>query len=184
MRIKKISPITPANGNIENQYGTSQTNAYSEAYVNNAIPTKTSDLTNDSNFATTDVATTSANGLMSSSDKSDLDNLSTYTNVPISIDSNFTATRVFCRKYGKVVHLHFHGYAKADDNDFYTILTGLPKVYSAGDYPVIAWAQGTTPNAVPTGTRYLWINTSGELQGYGITKNQYTLIHITYITTD
>ena len=31
MRIKKISPTTPANGNIENQYGTSQTNAYSEA---------------------------------------------------------------------------------------------------------------------------------------------------------
>lgn len=34
MRIKKISPTTPANGNIENQYGTSQTNAYSEEYVN------------------------------------------------------------------------------------------------------------------------------------------------------
>jgi hypothetical protein len=36
MRIKKISPTTPANGNIENQYGTSQTNAYSQAYINNA----------------------------------------------------------------------------------------------------------------------------------------------------
>lgn len=34
MRIKKISPVTPANGNIENQYGTSQTNAYSEKYIN------------------------------------------------------------------------------------------------------------------------------------------------------
>lgn len=80
MRIKKISPTTPANGNIENQYGTSQTNAYSETYVNNTfatkgeIPTKTSDLTNDSNFATTDVATTSANGLMSASDKSLIEN--------------------------------------------------------------------------------------------------------------
>ena len=73
MRIKKISPTTPANGNIENQYGTSQTNAYSEAYINSAIPTKTSQLTNDSNFATTDVATTSANGLMSSTDKAKLD---------------------------------------------------------------------------------------------------------------
>ena len=58
MRIKKISPTTPANGNIENQYGTSQTNAYSENYANTnfatkgEIPTKTSDLTNDSNFIT------------------------------------------------------------------------------------------------------------------------------------
>ena len=73
MRIKKISPTTPANGNIENQYGTSQTNAYSEAYINSAIPTKTSQLTNDSNFATKDVATTSANGLMSASDKNMLE---------------------------------------------------------------------------------------------------------------
>lgn len=60
MRIKKISPTTPANGNIENQYGTSQTNAYSEAYANTT-------------FATKDVATTSANGLMSSTDKTKLD---------------------------------------------------------------------------------------------------------------
>lgn len=60
MRIKKTSPTTPANGNIENQYGTSQTNAYSEEYSN-------------STFATKDVATTSANGLMSSADKSKLD---------------------------------------------------------------------------------------------------------------
>lgn len=37
MRIKKISPTTPANGNIENQYGTSQTNAYSEEYINNKL---------------------------------------------------------------------------------------------------------------------------------------------------
>lgn len=73
-QIKKISPTTPANGNIENQYGTSQTNAYSEAYINSAIPTKTSDLTNDSNFATTDVATTSSDGLMSAFDKLMLDN--------------------------------------------------------------------------------------------------------------
>lgn len=164
--------VTPyINSEISNDYGTAQNLGYSQAYSNTT-------------FATKDVATTSANGLMSASDKSNLDNLSTYTDVPITLDSNFTATRLFCRKYGKVVHLHFHGYAKTDDNDFYTILNGLPKVYLAGDYPVIGWAQGTTPNAVPTGTRYLWINTSGELQGYGITKNQYTLVHITYITTD
>lgn len=55
-QIKKISPTTPANGNIENQYGTSQTNAYSEEYSNNT-------------FANKDVATTSANGLMSAEDK-------------------------------------------------------------------------------------------------------------------
>ena len=65
MRIKKISPTTPANGNIENQYGTSQTNAYSEAYANTT-------------FATKDVATTSANGLMSSTDKAKLDNGEVY----------------------------------------------------------------------------------------------------------
>lgn len=62
MRIKKISPTTPANGNIENQYGTSQTNAYSEEYSNTT-------------FATKDVATTSADGLMSASDKDKLDKL-------------------------------------------------------------------------------------------------------------
>lgn len=65
MRIKKISPTTPANGNIENQYGTSQTNAYSEAYANTT-------------FATKDVATTSANGLMSSTDKTKLNGLTYY----------------------------------------------------------------------------------------------------------
>lgn len=65
MRIKKISPTTPANGNIENSYGTSQTNAYSEAYANTT-------------FATKDVATTSANGLMSASDKNLLNKI-TYT---------------------------------------------------------------------------------------------------------
>lgn len=50
MRIKKISPTTPANGNIENQYGTSQTNAYSQAYINNATApnsTKWNNLIND-----------------------------------------------------------------------------------------------------------------------------------------
>lgn len=40
MRIKKISPTTPSNGNIENQYGTSQTNAYSEEYVNSKLAEK------------------------------------------------------------------------------------------------------------------------------------------------
>lgn len=34
MRIKKIAPVTPANGNIENSYGTSQTNGYSQEYLN------------------------------------------------------------------------------------------------------------------------------------------------------
>ena len=67
MRIKKISPTTPANGNIENQYGTSQTNAYSEEYANTT-------------FATKDVATTSANGLMSSTDKTKLTNNLNYPN--------------------------------------------------------------------------------------------------------
>lgn len=49
MRIKKISPTTPANGNIENQYGTSQTNAYSEAYVNTTFASK-----NIENYSTTE----------------------------------------------------------------------------------------------------------------------------------
>ena len=34
MRIKKIAPVTPANGNIENNYGTSQSNTYSQEYIN------------------------------------------------------------------------------------------------------------------------------------------------------
>ena len=34
MRIKKIAPVTPANGNIENSYGTSQENTYSQEYIN------------------------------------------------------------------------------------------------------------------------------------------------------
>ena len=78
MRIKKISPTTPANGNIENQYGTSQTNAYSEAYANTT-------------FATKDVATTSANGLMSASDKT---NLANYVNglVETPLTTNLTTS--------------------------------------------------------------------------------------------
>ena len=34
MRIKKIAPVTPANGNIRNSYGTSQTDTYSQEYIN------------------------------------------------------------------------------------------------------------------------------------------------------
>ena len=49
MRIKKISPTTPANGNIENQYGTSQTNAYSEEYSNTTFASK-----NIENYSTTE----------------------------------------------------------------------------------------------------------------------------------
>ena len=37
MRIKKIAPVTPANGNIENSYGTSQTDTYSQEYLNEFI---------------------------------------------------------------------------------------------------------------------------------------------------
>ena len=33
-QIKKIAPVTPANGNIENSYGSSQTNTYSQEYIN------------------------------------------------------------------------------------------------------------------------------------------------------
>ena len=33
-QIKKIAPVTPANGNISNQYGTSQTDTYSQDYIN------------------------------------------------------------------------------------------------------------------------------------------------------
>lgn len=37
MRIKKIAPVTPANGNIKNSYGTSQTDTYSQEYINGII---------------------------------------------------------------------------------------------------------------------------------------------------
>lgn len=37
MRIKKIAPVTPANGNIENSYGTSQENTYSQEYINDNL---------------------------------------------------------------------------------------------------------------------------------------------------
>ena len=37
MRIKKIAPETPANGNIENTHGTSQTDTYSQEYINGII---------------------------------------------------------------------------------------------------------------------------------------------------
>lgn len=35
MRIKKIAPVTPANGLLENTYGTSQENGYTQEYINN-----------------------------------------------------------------------------------------------------------------------------------------------------
>lgn len=38
MRIKKIAPVTPANGDIENSYGTSQENTYSQEYINGLQP--------------------------------------------------------------------------------------------------------------------------------------------------
>lgn len=38
MRIKKIAPVTPANGNIKNSYGTSQTDTYSQEYINDLQP--------------------------------------------------------------------------------------------------------------------------------------------------
>ena len=37
MRIKKIAPVTPPNGLLENTYGTSQTNGYTQEYINNYI---------------------------------------------------------------------------------------------------------------------------------------------------
>ena len=37
MRIRKKAPVTPANGNIENSYGTSQTNTYSQEYINGEV---------------------------------------------------------------------------------------------------------------------------------------------------
>lgn len=44
MRIKKIAPVTPANGNIENSYGTSQENTYSQEYINGAINDQSSNI--------------------------------------------------------------------------------------------------------------------------------------------
>ena len=38
-QIKKIAPVTPANGNIKNSYGTSQTDTYSQEYINDNIYT-------------------------------------------------------------------------------------------------------------------------------------------------
>lgn len=52
--------------------------SYNDLSNTPTIPTKTSDLTNDSNFATTAVATQSSDGLMSSSDKIKLDGLVKY----------------------------------------------------------------------------------------------------------
>ena len=53
MRIKKIAPVTPANGNIENSYGTSQTDTYSQEYVNS----KLDDVSYDSGWSLCEVAT-------------------------------------------------------------------------------------------------------------------------------
>jgi hypothetical protein len=39
-QIKKIAPVTPANGNIENTYGTSQENTYAQSYINTALNSK------------------------------------------------------------------------------------------------------------------------------------------------
>lgn len=36
-QIKKIAPVTPANGNIKNSYGTSQTDTYSQEYLNRSF---------------------------------------------------------------------------------------------------------------------------------------------------
>jgi hypothetical protein len=58
-----VTPIV--NSEISNEYGTAQNLGYSQAYSNTT-------------FATKDVATTSANGLMSSSDKTLLNNETTY----------------------------------------------------------------------------------------------------------
>ena len=51
MRIKKIAPVTPANGNISNQYGTSQTDTYSQEYLNRSF--MTAKLSSDYIIATT-----------------------------------------------------------------------------------------------------------------------------------
>ena len=144
MRIKKIAPVTPANGNIENSYGTSQENTYSQEYING---------------------------------------ITEYSNVPVNLNSDFTAYRLFCRKVGKLVHFHFQGYANSDKTGFFTIVTNLPKIYTS-DYPIIAWTQDNIPNANPTGTRYLWMNPNGGLQGYTISKEKYIIVDLTYITTD
>lgn len=71
------------------------TNPVTSGGVYSAIPTKTSQLTNDSGFKTTDTtysnATTSAAGLMSASDKSKLDGISTGAN-KITVDSALSSS--------------------------------------------------------------------------------------------
>ena len=57
MRIKKIAPTTPANGNIENSYGTSQTDTYSQEYINNIHLTEllgSTGLTQESSYQLSD----------------------------------------------------------------------------------------------------------------------------------
>lgn len=65
--------VTPyVNSEISNSYGTAQNLGYSQAYSNTT-------------FATKDVATPSANGLMSASDKTKLDNGEVYSTVETKI---------------------------------------------------------------------------------------------------
>lgn len=53
MRIKKIAPVTPANGNIENSYGTSQENGYTQEYINGMTKATLIDI---SSYKTSNVA--------------------------------------------------------------------------------------------------------------------------------
>ena len=52
-QIKKIAPVTPPNGLLENTYGTSQTNGYSQEYINDLVNVISATTTTLSNYFST-----------------------------------------------------------------------------------------------------------------------------------
>lgn len=111
-----VSAINEVNAKseIDNTYGTSQTKGYSQNYANTT-------------FATKDVATTSIAGLMSSSDKTKLDNIKVTQNTDTSVASQYiTQGGINVYEYGKIVIILFDILVTTNIPANTPFVTGIP----------------------------------------------------------
>jgi hypothetical protein len=158
MKIRKIAPVTPANGNIENTYGTSQVDTYSQEYINNETTKANGCYQGFSNQAQTISGTTPAT----------INNMSltiTTTGKPLFIATNFTG-RTSNASYTALVKIYIDGVVKVQRLN--TIISTTDTPYSgmalinnleAGEHTIEIKVVGENTNSsisFPTYiTRYL-----------------------------
>jgi hypothetical protein len=112
MRIKKIAPVTPANGNIENTYGTSQENTYSQEYINKF----------------TDYSTTEQVIGKTSAGKTIYRKEFNFTDLPTNTNNDLDTTQITGVDFTKIVKID--GFVKGGGSNF---IAPLNTIFSTAD---------------------------------------------------